>query len=265
MDLLEHCHGASVAKTLGPDALGLPKDQAARLTALGAALSAGSLSRLWQMLLKAVGEVRMAPDPKAAVEMSLIRLAYAADLPGPEEALKLLDGEGRGGAGPTPAPSGGSGGGPRAALAAAAPATARAQPSPQSFEDVVALIDAKRDIGLKIDVERYVRLISFRPGAVEFAPVFGAPANLAHRLSARLKEWTGQPWLVAAQGGGGAGVETLAERRDRELARAHEEALAEPFVQALIAAFPGTELLEVRQMAAPAAADELQPTEDQED
>ncbi len=62
-DLLEHCHAASVAKTLGPDALALPKDQAARLAALGAAVSAGTLSRLWQMLLKAYEEVRRAPDP----------------------------------------------------------------------------------------------------------------------------------------------------------------------------------------------------------
>nr|MDQ2861472.1 DNA polymerase III subunit gamma/tau [Pseudomonadota bacterium] len=89
-DLLEHCHGASVAKTLGPDVLILPKDQAAHLAALGAALSAGTLARLWQMLLKAHDEVRRAPDPAAAVEMTLIRLAYAADLPGPEEALKAL-------------------------------------------------------------------------------------------------------------------------------------------------------------------------------
>ena len=72
------------------DALVLPKDQAARLAALGAAVSAGSLSRLWQMLLRAYDEVRRAPDPAAAVEMALIRLAYAADLPGPEEALKAL-------------------------------------------------------------------------------------------------------------------------------------------------------------------------------
>jgi DNA polymerase III subunit gamma/tau len=262
MDLLEHCHGASVAKTLGPDALGLPRDQAAKLAALGSALSAGSLSRLWQMLLKALGEIRLAPDPKAAVEMSLIRLAYAADLPGPEEALKLLDGERSGGGTPAGVPTGG-GGGARASLATA-PTPSRALPSPQSFDDVVALIDARRDIGLKLDIEKYVRLISFRPGAMEFAPAPGAPASLAHRLSARLKEWTGQPWLVAAQGGGGA--ETVAERRDRELAKAHAEALSEPFVQALMAAFPGAELLEVRQMTAPAATDDdSQPTEDQED
>ena len=58
LDLLEHCHAASVARTIGAEALTLPRDQAARLAALGASLSAGSLARLWQMLLKGLDEVR---------------------------------------------------------------------------------------------------------------------------------------------------------------------------------------------------------------
>ena len=253
LDLLEHCHGASVAKALGPDALTLPKDQAARLAAMGAALSAGTLARLWQMLLKAHDEVRRAPDPAAAVEMTLIRLAYAADLPGPEEALKACA-RARSPAPGGPAaraPSGGGGGGmtARAPLVHGAPAASPAAANPQSFEDVVALIDERRDIGLKLDLEKYVRPISFRPGAIVFEPTPGAPSNLSQRLAARLKEWTGQPWLVAAEGGGGA--ETLLERQKRARAAAHAEALAEPFVQAVMETFPGAEIVDVRQMAAP--------------
>ncbi|HZZ35257.1 MAG TPA: DNA polymerase III subunit gamma/tau, partial [Caulobacteraceae bacterium] len=263
LDLLEHCHGASVAKALGPDVLMLPKDQAARLAALGSALSAGSLSRLWQMLLKAHEEVRRAPDPSAAVEMALIRLAYAADLPGPEEALRALQAGEPLPAGPGPGSSKGGNGGGAATARAQQPspqAVARpapAQPAPQTFEEVVRLIDEKRDIGLKLDVERYVRPISFRPGVIEFEPAPGAPSNLAHRLVSRLKEWTAQPWLVAAEGGGGA--ETLLERQRRERDAARKEALAEPFVQALMQTFPGAELIEVRQAAAP---EPLGPPED---
>ena len=261
LDLLEHCHGASVAKVLGPDALELPKDQAGRLAALGAALSAGTLSRLWQMLLKALTEARAAPDPAAAVEMSLIRLAYAADLPGPEEALKAL--RETGSLPDASPPANGGGGGSRGALARApspAASTAPRLAAPQSFEDVARLIDERRDIGLRLDVEKFVRLISFRPGAIEFEPVAGAPANLAQRLSARLKEWTGQPWLVAAQGAGGA--ETLLERQNRALATAHAEALAEPFVQQVMATFPGAEIIEVRQFTPLAAADPVEERED---
>ena len=90
LDLLEHCHGASIARAIGIQSLTLPKEQAGRLAAVGASVSAGTLSRLWQVILRAHDEVRRSPDPAAAVDMALIRLAYAADLPGPEEALKRL-------------------------------------------------------------------------------------------------------------------------------------------------------------------------------
>jgi len=275
-DLLEHCHGASVAKALGPDVLALPKDQAQSLAALGAALSAGSLSRLWQMLLKAYDEVRRAPDPAAAVEMALIRLAYAADLPGPEEALKALQsgdvapggGPGRGGGfGPG---AGAPGGAVNARAAFQARPQAEVHHAPQTtlqtFDDMVRLIEERRDIGLKLDVERYMRPISFRMGAITFEPAPGAPANLAQRLIGRLKEWTGQPWLIAAEGSGGA--ETLLDREKRERAKVREDALAEPFIQAVMQAFPGTELLEIRQLAAPetaAPADDEPNDDDDED
>src|SRR6185312_5397101 len=109
-DLLEHCHGASLAKAIGPAALVLPKEQAQRLAAVGAAVSAGTLSRLWQLMLKAYEEVRRAPDAAAATDMAIIRLAFAADLPGPEEALKRLQ-AGAGAASPSaPPPQGGPSG-----------------------------------------------------------------------------------------------------------------------------------------------------------
>ena len=265
LDLLEHAHGAAVAKALGPDALTLPKDQAARLAAVGAALSAGVLSRLWQMLLKAYEEARRAPDPAAACEMALIRLCYAADLPGPEEALKALQsgepvGGGRGPAAPS---GGGSSGGGTATARALSPPQPAAEPQTvlQSFEDVMALIDAKRDVVLKLDVAKFLRPVSFRPGAIEFEPAPGAPGNLAQRLAVRLKEWTGQPWLVAAQGGGGA--ESLLERAHREKAAELQELAEDPFIRSVMQAFPGTEIVSVRQLAAPEA--EAAPEGEEED
>lgn len=248
-DLLEHCHAASVAKMLGPQATRLPNDQAQKLAALGAALSAGTLARGWQMLLKALDEVRRAPSPADATEMALIRLAYAADLPGPEEALKAIrSGEapgGSGGAGGGSAPSGGGGGATALAPRAAAPAL----PDPQSFEAVVALIGEKREISLQLDVQRYVKPVAFRPGAITYEPAPGAPDHLARRLAGRLKEWTGRTWLVAANGQGGG--ETLIEREKKAREAAQAEAVADPFVQAVLAAFPGAEVKPVR-ITAPA-------------
>ena len=63
-------------------------------------LSVRTLSRAWQILLKGIPEVQASNRPVAAAEMVLVRLAYAADLPTPDEALRALkDG--------APVPSGG--------------------------------------------------------------------------------------------------------------------------------------------------------------
>ncbi|MBL0968846.1 MAG: DNA polymerase III subunit gamma/tau [Brevundimonas sp.] len=249
-DLLEHCHAASVAKMLGPNATRLPNDQAQKLAALGAVISAGTLSRVWQMLLKALDEVRRAPNPADAVEMAIVRLAYAADLPGPEEALKALrDGEPVGGGPASRGPSGGGGGGGASAQLAARPVAAPALPDPQSFEQVVALIGEKREVGLQMDVERFVRPVAFKPGAITYESVEGAPVDLARKLSSRLKEWTGRTWLIAANGQGGGETMIEVDRRKRAAERAEVE--ADPFVKAIMEAFPGAKLGEIRTIAAP--------------
>lgn len=248
-DLLEHCHAASVAKMLGPNATRLPGDQAQKLAALGAAISAGTLSRTWQMLLKALDEVRRAPNPADAVEMAIVRLAYAADLPGPEEALKAIQSGGApgGGAGPRGGGSGGGGGGGASAMLAARPMAAPALPDPQSFEAVVALIGEKREITLQMDVERYVRVVSFRPGAITYEPAEGSPHDLARRLAGRLKEWTGRTWLIAANGQGGGETLIEVEKKARAARRAAVE--ADPFVVSIMQAFPGAEIKEIVTLA----------------
>ncbi|WP_295166733.1 DNA polymerase III subunit gamma/tau [uncultured Brevundimonas sp.] len=245
-DLLEHCHAASVAKMLGPNATRLPNDQAQKLAALGAAIPAATLSRTWQMLLKALDEVRRAPNPADAVEMAIVRLAYAADLPGPEEALKRLQsGEPIGGG--SPPRGGGGGGGGTSAQLAARPVMAPALPDPQTFEQVVALIGEKREVGLQMDVERYVKPVSFKPGAIVYESVQGAPIELARKLSARLREWTGRTWLIAANGQGGA--ETVIEIQKKARAAERAEVEANPFVQAVLQAFPGAKLGEIKTIA----------------
>ena len=244
-DLLEHCHAASVAKMLGPNATRLPNDQAQKLTALGAAIPAATLSRTWQMLLKALDEVRRAPNPADAVEMAIVRLAYAADLPGPEEALKRLQsGDPIGGGS---APRGGGGGGGASAQLAARPVMQAALPDPQSFEQVVALIGEKREIGLQMDVERFVKPVSFKPGAIVYESVEGAPIELARKLAGRLREWTGRTWLIAANGQGGG--ETLIEQQKKARAAERAAVEADPFVVAVLKAFPGATLGEIKRIA----------------
>jgi len=217
--------------------------------------------------------VRRAPDAAAATDMALIRWAYAADLPGPEEALKRLQAGDP--ASPGASQGGPSGGGSVASGGGGATAVARsvAQPQPQvsgepvatlnSFEEMLALIEKRRDIALKLDVERYVRPISFRPGAIEYEAAPGAPANLAQRLVGRLKEWTGERWLIAAQGGGGA--ESLWERQKREEREARAQVEQDPFVLSVMQTFPGAEIVGVRSLPQAEAAEPTLSEDDDED
>ena len=270
-DLLEHTHAAAVAKTLGPAALALPSDQAGRLAAVGAEASAGILSRMWQMLLKAHDEIRRAPDPMAAAEMALIRVTYAAELPGPEEALKrLASGEGVS-AGGSGAPSGSGGGGARASAGGGRSGSLAPVPQPtaraliNTFQDVVQLIDEKRDITLKLDVERFVRLVDFKPGLITFEPAPGAPPTLTQRLTSRLREWTGDRWMAEIRGGG---TETAYERERREEKAERAQLEEEPFVKAVLEAFPGAEIVAYRKRApapAPVASGGGLETDDDDD
>jgi DNA polymerase-3 subunit gamma/tau len=133
----------------------------------------------------------------------------------------------------------------------------------QSLDDVMQLIESKRDIALKLDLAKFARPVSFRPGAIAFEPAPGAPSNLAQRLAARLKEWTGQTWLVAAEGGGGG--ESLYEREQRERLAARREIEADPFVRSVMQAFPGAEIVAVRQLAAPAGTSDMGGAGDDDD
>jgi DNA polymerase-3 subunit gamma/tau len=133
----------------------------------------------------------------------------------------------------------------------------------QTFDDVLQLIDSKRDVTLKLDVERYVRLVDFKPGVIAFEPAPGAPANLPQRLSGKLKEWTGQPWMMDIQTGG---QETGYERDRREEADVRAAIEVDPFVTAVRDAFPGAEIIGIRPIAAPeAVAGEAAPGDDADD
>ncbi|MCC8960047.1 DNA polymerase III subunit gamma/tau, partial [Bradyrhizobium sp. Pear77] len=61
-----------------------------RAREFAAKLSTRVLSRMWQMLLKGISEVQTATRPAAAAEMVLVRIAYVADLPTPDEAIRMM-------------------------------------------------------------------------------------------------------------------------------------------------------------------------------
>ncbi len=233
--------------------------------AFAAALSVPVLNRAWSILLKSLGEVRAAPTPLAAAEMALIRLAYAADLPSPADLVKEVQGAPRGVASAVPPSSGGGGGGGGGAVARAMPMPApmpqvETAPSPpraalRDFDAVIALAKQKGEASLYGALWNFVHLVSFAPGRIEFRPANHAPKTLAADLSAKLRDWTGERWVVSVVASGG---QPTAHQRDLD-AKADQkvQAKGDPLVQAVLKAFPGAELVAVHDMGVPVAADDL--------
>jgi DNA polymerase-3 subunit gamma/tau len=134
-----------------------------------------------------------------------------------------------------------------------APASvATAPPRLERFEDLVALAAAKRELKLKHALEHVVRVIRFEPGQVEIALTPEADPRLAGELTAKLEEWTGRRWMVAV--GADVARPTLAEEKRDAQARLLSDARADPVVAAVLARFPGAEIVDVRVRAGEAEA-----------
>jgi len=247
------------------DEAGLPETERVRGRAMAEKLALPILARTWQILLKGLSEVQTAPQPLAALEMLIVRLAYAANLPSPGELVEKLAKAGESGAGIPTRPGGGGGGGgggPRAiagGLAAAAAvqqpvAAVSALPMPQSFAELVSLVQEKREGLLYGELYGRVRLVSFAPGRLAIAYP-NPPKNLAlpTQLAERLREWTGQTWLVTLDSQQ-AGAPTLAEQAANAVAAQKQAAAEHPLVAAVLAAFVGAAVEAVHGGDAAAAA-----------
>jgi DNA polymerase-3 subunit gamma/tau len=264
-DLLDLTHWLTRVKVIGgtPDDVTLPEAQRNRGRDLAAKLGMPVLARSWQMLLKGLQEVRGAPVPLAAAEMVLVRFAYAADLPSPADLVKeWKDKGGPGVPAPGPRPTGNGGGGANAGLAVSAQPRAMASPAPQpgetvalaampvNFPAVVALAKDMREGILAGELVNDVHLVSFEMGRIELRLNPGAPHDLPGRLTEKLKQWTGQRWVVSLSKL--PGEPTLAEQEQAEDSARRAHAQAHPLVQAVLVAFPGAVLDDVREVAPPA-------------
>lgn len=303
-DLAEITHWVSVVK-ITPDAAEDPTvspDERARGQKMAEALPMRVLTRMWQMLLKALEEVAAAPNAMMAAEMSVIRLTHVADLPSPEELIRKLQdspppphpGGPMGGAGPAAGPGAGlqapqqagggaqayadqnagqpgPAGGPTMALsggqaAALAPQADKALARYPSFEHVVELIRSRRD-GLLLEyVKTYLRLVAYQPGRITIQPTADAPKDLAARLGQQLQNWTHARWVISLANDGGG--ETITERENAAENALRDEAKAHPLVQAVLESFPKAKITRIRtaqELAAEVEAEALPEVEDEWD
>ena len=242
-DLLELTHWLTRIKLVpqAAEAPGVPEAERVRGGAMAGKLTLAHLARVWQMLLKGLGEVQSAP-------LAAARRGDGDDPPHPcrrpaDAGRSRAPAAGRRRrAGRSPAKSGrcraigahddgvrrGSDRagaqralGPTACVRhrrrrrGGADRTGRLAPNPESFVDIVTLLGERREAILQAHLRNNVHLVRFEPGRLEFRPDEHAPRNLANRLGALLSEWTGRRWVVAISGEPGEPTLTEQEVGDR--------------------------------------------------
>ena len=269
-DLAEVTHWVSVIK-ISPQAADDPTvgpDERTRGLAAAQDLPMRAMTRMWQMLLKALEEISIAPNAMMAAEMAIIRLTHVAELPSPEELVRKLRSQpmnppsgGGNSSGPTMQAGSGTversgtiGGTPSGSPVAMIVGGGQVQVSSPNesqaldrfirFDQVIDLIRSKRDMKLLMEVESSVRLSKYSPGRIEFQPTETAPPDLAARLAQQLQIWTGVRWgvSVVSEGGGETVVEQKAAQRSDLVGRAMQH----PLVAAALLRFPGSEIHEIK-------------------
>ena len=260
-DLLDLIHLASMQAAGGSnDALiESEREMIAGLAESGIA----RLGRAWQLLLKGHGELGQAPNPAAACEMLIIRLAHTAHMPTPGELMQKLPKTSLSSppsvspALAPPAPSA------PVSSATAAPSadtgsidTGPSMPSmPTSLAEIVALAETNGEMLLAARIRNHVKLVSLKPGNLQIGLVGAAPDQLAGDIARYLSQWTGHRWLVSLSESGGA--QTLAEEQRDADEKLRDTIASEPLVAQILDIFPGASIDEIKNPEATDAAGTL--------
>jgi DNA polymerase-3 subunit gamma/tau len=246
--LLDMVHGVTRARLSGSADPALPEADRAAIQRWAAELSFPALHRLWQLLLKGHAEVGQAPVPAQAAEMAILRCVHAAGLPDPEKLAKLVADGAVVTAAPQRAPQ---------AAPAAAPAMAPAQApetahGPQDATGLVALFEERLEAFLAKQLRDDVAILTVEPGLLVLGQLGTLPAGFAADVRKCLSGWTGASWDVRIEAAPD-GATSLRQQADAARAAAHEAALEDPMVQALLNEFPGAEVVSPAPPRTPAA------------
>ena len=223
--LMENLHVATRAKAgAGADSLqsAEERDSAADM---GQQLSWGTIHRLWQMLLKGLQDVEVAPDPREAAEMALLRLIHAAEMPDPASLLQRLSGEGAV-VSPTTAPS-----------AKVETPMARV---PADFAALIATLERVGKHQLAVQLHDQVGLVRYAPPDLAVKPLRPLGPDWPRDVALALKSATGASWKVVLADE--PGEPSLLDQEKMAEERVRADVLADPNVRAVMDAFPDAEL-----------------------
>jgi DNA polymerase-3 subunit gamma/tau len=226
--LMEALHSATRAKAGAQTEALLSSEQREFAERLAAKLSWAQIHRLWQMLLKGLSDVTIAPDPQEAAAMVVLRLIHSAELPDPAALLDRLAASGEGSTAQAPSrPAPASAGQPAARL-------------PADFRTLVQALEAAGKHQLAVQLHDQVGLVRYAAPELALKPLRPLGTDWPREVAAALKGLTGVTWTVAIVDEGAE--PSLLEQEKMAEERVRTEVLQDSAVKAAFEAFPDAEL-----------------------
>jgi DNA polymerase-3 subunit gamma/tau len=224
--LMEALHSATRAKAGAQTEALLSAEQREFADKLASSLSWGQIHRLWQMLLKGLSDVTIAPDPQEAATMAILRLIHSAELPDPAALIQQMSGV--------------------ATVPVAAAAAPQSKPSgstaqlPQDFPGLIQRLESDGKHQLAVQLHDQVGLVRYAPPELVVKPLRPLGSDWSREVAAALKGITRTTWTVSIADEGAQPSLLEQEKMAEEQVRA--EVLQDPGVQAAMDAFPDAEL-----------------------
>lgn len=233
--LMDLVHRVTLVQVAGGEPEAPSEDERAALADFAARLGAADLHRLWQLLLKGHDEVRTGPDPLVSMQMALLRVLHAGQMPDPGALLTRIEELAKGGFAVAPLPDGVavSGG-------AAEPATPVAQ-GHDNWDALVERVDAAGQLRVAQIMRDRVRVIELGAEKLIYQLADNFLEDPAPDIRDALFKVTGRRWHIDC--GAGGAEPSLREAAEAASKRREERVRSDPLVKAAFEAFPDAELL----------------------
>ena len=243
-----------VAKTrIIPSSLDVPslsEEERTFAKKMAAAVSIAILSKIWQMMIKGISEMQIAPVQIDALEMILIRIAYAANLPTPAEILadvkknSNLAPAAQNIAPSRPLPNVLQNAAPAPVLASTNLSVSEGGSKPTNFfnspEDLIQYLEQNRKLLIVYSLKSDVSFDTFQDGYVKMTISDKISSDFILNLHKILEQATGKAWKIDTVRGNLG--QTLFQKEDAKIAEERKDIMESPLVKAILAEFKGARI-----------------------
>ena len=228
------------------DNLSLGPENIVRLKSIIEDESVKSLSRYWQMILKAANEIKNFSKPLSALEMAVIRMCYISDLPTPDEIIKKIESKDISPAekktlksNSKPSVSMISGSSEIKELDESLVEEVLTKRIPKDFHEIIQLARIHKDVKMQYELENNVSLVSFAKEKIEINILKGSE-SIASDLSKKLFEWTEKKWIVLVSSS--QGEKTINQEREESDLLIRSNIEKHPIYKATVEEFKNTSI-----------------------